>query len=168
VNDVYQKTGNIIVRARYIESQLKVETGSKAQGLHEVVSGMVIGDDVQPEIIKKIRFVASVRNSAAHDTDFDVTPEKVSAFNAACDEIEAFFAWPGHDVVKADVSGYHNAFDGIYKETMEKVAQREDRTDFSTWPPKSPPSESPVQRNARKALRFGLELAVALFKPPYR
>ena len=168
MNDVYQKTGNIIVRARYIESQLKVETGSKAQGLHEVVSGMVVGDDVQPEIIKKIRFIASVRNSAAHDTDFDVTPEKVSAFNAACDEIEAFFAWPGHDVVKEDVSRYHKNFAELFQESLERAAQRENRTDFSTRPPKSPTSESPVKGNARKALRFGLELAVALFKPPYR
>lgn len=175
MEDVYLNTGKIIVRARYLESQLKAETGSKACGLHDVVSGMADSEGIATELIKKLRFVASVRNNAAHDVGFDITPENLSAFNAACDEIEAYFAWKGHDEDKGAFTtfgSFADMFDdkvpGDFAESLSRSRSRSSADYEPVKENKKFVPESSVKKNARKALHFGLELAILFFKSPHR
>lgn len=170
MEDVYLTTGKIIVRARYIESQLKADTGSKACGLHDVVSGMVDDEGIKSEVIKKLRFVASVRNNAAHDVKFDIAPEKMSAFSAACDEIETYFAWKGHGEDRDTVVTY-DSFAGIFDQMHRELEEALARSSANNEPVKENKTfvpESSVKKNARKAMHFGLELATLFFKSPYR
>lgn len=170
MEDVYLTTGKIIVRARYIESQLKADTGSKACGLHDVVSGMVDDEGIKSVVIKKLRFVASVRNNAAHDLNFDITPEKLGAFDAACDEIETYFDWKRHDEYVgyyATSSSLADLIDKAYGGFEAAQARSSDENEPVKEIKKVVP-ESAVKQNARKVLHFGLELATLFFKSPYR
>jgi hypothetical protein len=77
--------GNIIIRAQTIESLLEQHWGASGRGFHERVSSV---QHILPAIlVRALRVVATVRNSAAHPTNFsdETLP---SDFMQLCNELE--------------------------------------------------------------------------------
>lgn len=64
-----------------------METRFKAtgRGLHELTSS--ISRQLDPDTIKKLRFIASVRNSIVHDYGNDTLSDR-AGFERACEEVE--------------------------------------------------------------------------------
>jgi len=75
----------IIQRTKSIESTL-AQLGANGKGLHEKVSS--IESSLPSDLVKKIRFVASVRNKSVHDENYSVSADTLKGFVSACDEID--------------------------------------------------------------------------------
>ncbi len=75
----------IIDRAKRIESSL-VQMGAEGRGLHEKVTS--IESRLSSDLVKKIRFIASIRNQLLHDQNFDLSGDLESDFLLACDEAD--------------------------------------------------------------------------------
>lgn len=74
--------GHVIVAAGKLERMLK-EAGATAPGIHDSVSE--IEDILSDECVKKLRYIASVRNKLAHGEALS-EPLDMAAFDAACSE----------------------------------------------------------------------------------
>lgn len=79
----------VIDRCKKIESAL-VYLGAEGRGLHSKLSSLDLSID--DRIKKKIRFVATIRNKALHDANFDVNSEVMREYTQACDEIDEYLS----------------------------------------------------------------------------
>src|SRR6478672_5344497 len=75
-----------ITRVKGLESLLEQALGATGKGLHEKVTS-VQGKLPQP-LVKKLRFVATVRNKIVHETSYQQIDDR-DGFVRACDEAEA-------------------------------------------------------------------------------
>ena len=76
-------TGHVIVAAGKLERMLK-EAGATAAGIHDSVSE--IENKLSPECVKKLRYIASVRNKLAHGESLS-EPLDLEVFDTACNEV---------------------------------------------------------------------------------
>lgn len=73
--------GEIVERSKNLEAMLK-KLGAEGRGMHELISS--IQEKLELELIKKLRFIATLRNQAIHEPEFDID----SDFDAFCDACE--------------------------------------------------------------------------------
>ncbi|MDD5729377.1 MAG: hypothetical protein PHV59_12515 [Victivallales bacterium] len=76
--------GEIVERSKQLEALLK-KLGAEGRGLHEQTSG--IQDKLGEKLSGDLRFIATIRNKAVHEPEFDIAAD-IDAFHAACDEAE--------------------------------------------------------------------------------
>jgi hypothetical protein len=75
----------VIKRAKKIESLL-TNLGAEGRGLHQKVTS--IEDDLPSHLIKRIRYIATRRNQAMHESEVEITSSFLADFQSACDEAE--------------------------------------------------------------------------------
>lgn len=83
----------VIKRCKKIESAL-VDLGAEGKGLHAKLSSLE--SSIEDSIKKKIRYVATIRNKALHDANFDVNAEVMREYTQACDEIDEYLLMMQH------------------------------------------------------------------------
>jgi hypothetical protein len=74
-----------ITRVKALESLLE-QLGATGKGLHEKVTS--VQDKLPLPLVKKLRFVATVRNKIVHESDYQQIDDR-AGFLRACDEAEA-------------------------------------------------------------------------------
>jgi hypothetical protein len=74
-----------VTRAKSLEALLE-QLGAAGKGLHEKVSSLE--SKLAPALVKKLRFVATVRNRIVHDSEYATIDDR-DGFVRACDEAEA-------------------------------------------------------------------------------
>src|SRR6188472_2423172 len=74
-----------ITRVKSLESLLE-HIGATGKGLHEKVTS--VQDRLSPALVKKLRFVATIRNKIVHESDYQQIDDR-DGFLRACDEAEA-------------------------------------------------------------------------------
>ena len=75
-----------ITRVKALESLLEQALGATGKGLHEKVTS--VQDKLPPALVKKLRFVATVRNKIVHESAYQQIDDR-DGFLRACDEAEA-------------------------------------------------------------------------------
>ncbi|MBA4188962.1 MAG: DUF4145 domain-containing protein [Planctomycetaceae bacterium] len=75
-----------ITRTKSLESFLEQALGATGKGLHEKVSS--VQDRLQPALVKKLRFIATVRNKIVHEANYEKIDDR-ARFIKACDEADA-------------------------------------------------------------------------------
>lgn len=75
-----------ISRVKALESLLEQALGATGKGLHEKVSS--VQDRLPQPLVKKLRFVATVRNKIVHESDYQQIDDR-AGFERACAEAEA-------------------------------------------------------------------------------
>jgi hypothetical protein len=75
-----------VTRTKALESLLEQTLGATGKGLHEKVSS--VQAKLSPALVKKLRFVATVRNKIVHESDYAKIDDR-DGFVRACDEAEA-------------------------------------------------------------------------------
>lgn len=75
-----------ITRVKALESLLEGALGATGKGLHEKVSS--VQDRLPQPLVRKLRFVATVRNKIVHESDYTQIDDR-AGFVRACDEAEA-------------------------------------------------------------------------------
>ena len=75
-----------ITRTKALESLLEQALGATGKGLHEKVTS--VQDRLPPPLVKKLRFVATVRNKIVHESAYTQIDGR-ERFVLACDEAEA-------------------------------------------------------------------------------
>ncbi|MBM3981729.1 MAG: hypothetical protein FJ304_15930 [Planctomycetes bacterium] len=74
-----------ITRVKALESLLEGALGATGKGLHEKVSS--VQDRLPQPLVRKLRFVATVRNKIVHESDYTQIDDR-AGFVRACDEAE--------------------------------------------------------------------------------
>src|SRR3954466_10861931 len=74
-----------ITRTKALESLLEAGLGATGRGLHEKVSS--VQDRLPPPLVRKLRYVATVRNKIVHEANYTAIDDR-SGFVRACDEAE--------------------------------------------------------------------------------
>jgi hypothetical protein len=77
----------VVNRTKKIESLL-ARMGAEGRGLHEKVT--CIEEKLEAQEIKRIRFIASIRNKALHDDGFELTQDILNNFTEACDATDSY------------------------------------------------------------------------------
>mgnify|MGYP000042660725 CR=1 FL=1 len=75
-----------ITRCKSLEAFLEQSLGATGKGLHEKVSS--VQGRLQPDLVKKLRFIATVRNRIVHESDYQKIDDR-AAFLRACDDADA-------------------------------------------------------------------------------
>ena len=75
-----------VTRTKALESLLEQALGATGKGLHEKVSS--VQDRLAPALVKRMRFVATVRNKIVHESNYQQIDDR-TGFIRACDEAEA-------------------------------------------------------------------------------
>jgi hypothetical protein len=75
-----------ITRTKALETLLEGALGATGKGLHEKVTS--VEDRLPPPLVKKLRFVATVRNKIVHEASYQKLDDR-DGFVRACDEAEA-------------------------------------------------------------------------------
>lgn len=75
-----------VTRAKALESLLEQVLGATGKGLHEKVTS--VQDRIPPPLVKKLRFVATVRNKIVHEPTYQRIDDR-PGFARACDDAEA-------------------------------------------------------------------------------
>jgi hypothetical protein len=75
-----------VTRCKTLEALLEQSLGATGKGLHEKVSS--VQDRLQPDLVKKLRFIATVRNKIVHESSYQKIDDR-ARFQKACDEAEA-------------------------------------------------------------------------------
>jgi hypothetical protein len=75
-----------ITRVKALEALLEQALGATGKGLHEKVTS--VQDRLAPPLVKKLRFIATVRNKIVHEADYQQIDDR-DGFVRACDEAEA-------------------------------------------------------------------------------
>ena len=70
----------VIKASKELEYYLDTEFGAHGKGLHEKINS--VQKDLPGEIVKKMRYLATIRNKLIHERGFDAIPDR-SAFIAA-------------------------------------------------------------------------------------
>ncbi len=76
--------GEIVERSKKLEAMLK-NLDAEGRGMHELISS--VQNKFDAELNKKLRFIATIRNNAIHDTEFNIN-DNIERFHSACDEAE--------------------------------------------------------------------------------
>ncbi|MEA1990472.1 MAG: hypothetical protein U9N57_14870 [Pseudomonadota bacterium] len=79
----------VVGRTKKIESLL-VSVGAEGRGLHEKLTS--VEDKLEAQKIKRIRFIASIRNKSVHDYDFSLTENDYRNFIEACDDVDLYLS----------------------------------------------------------------------------
>jgi hypothetical protein len=74
-----------ITRTKALEALLEAGLGATGKGLHEKVSS--VQASLPPPLVKKLRFVATIRNKIVHESDYQKMDDR-PAFERVCDEAE--------------------------------------------------------------------------------
>lgn len=82
--EMEQLTGHVVVAAGSIEQQLK-KLGATGIGLHDAADELA--DTLSDECIKKIRFIASIRNKLAHGSELSA-PVDIEYFDQVVNEVQ--------------------------------------------------------------------------------
>ncbi len=75
-----------VTRTKSLESFLEQALGATGKGLHEKVSS--VQDRLQPALVRKLRFIATIRNKIVHESSYEKIDDR-GAFIRACDEVDA-------------------------------------------------------------------------------
>jgi hypothetical protein len=75
-----------ISRVKVLEVLLEQALGATGKGLHEKVTS--VQDRLAPPLVRKLRFVATIRNKIVHESDYTQIDDR-AGFIRACDEAEA-------------------------------------------------------------------------------
>lgn len=75
-----------VTRTKALESLLEQALGATGKGLHEKVTS--VQARLSPGLVKKLRFVATVRNKIVHESHYTHIDDR-PGFVRACDEAEA-------------------------------------------------------------------------------
>jgi hypothetical protein len=75
-----------ITRVKALESLLEQAFAATGKGLHEKVTS--VENRLPPTLVKKLRFVATVRNKIVHESNYQQIDDR-AGFLRACDEAEA-------------------------------------------------------------------------------
>jgi hypothetical protein len=75
-----------ITRVKALESVLEQALGATGKGLHEKVTS--VQDRLPPPLVKKLRFLATVRNKIVHESNYQQIDDR-AGFLRACDEAGA-------------------------------------------------------------------------------
>ncbi len=74
--------GEIVERSKKLEAMLK-KLEAEGRGMHELISS--VEEKLEPELKKKLRFIATIRNQAIHEPEVDIDSD-FEAFCSACGE----------------------------------------------------------------------------------
>src|SRR4051794_21094584 len=74
-----------ITRVKALESLLEQALGATGKGLHEKVTS--VQAKLPPALVKRLRFIASVRNKLMHEASYQAIDDR-EGFVRACDEAE--------------------------------------------------------------------------------
>jgi hypothetical protein len=75
----------VIRRSKQLESLLEEGFGATGRGLHEKVTS--VEGKLPPPLVKKLRFIATVRNKLVHDAKLDRLDDR-KGFERACNDAE--------------------------------------------------------------------------------
>lgn len=75
-----------VTRTKALEALLEQALGATGKGLHEKVSS--VQAKLPPPLVRKLRFVATVRNKIVHESGYTRIDDR-PGFVRACDEAEA-------------------------------------------------------------------------------
>ncbi len=76
----------VVKHSKQIEANLR-KLGADGKGLHELITSL--DEQFEGALIKKLRFVASVRNAAIHEEGYELSEATLAGYVAACDEINS-------------------------------------------------------------------------------
>jgi hypothetical protein len=74
-----------IKRCKRLETLLEEDFGAAGRGLHEKVSS--VEHDLPDKLVRRLRFIASVRNKLVHEADVDRLEDRRD-YERTCDEVE--------------------------------------------------------------------------------
>jgi len=83
----------VIHSAKELEYLLETTFGATGRGLHEKISA--VEAQLPPALVKRMRFLATIRNRLVHERGFKAIPDRdgfVSAFDASVTELRALVA----------------------------------------------------------------------------
>ena len=75
----------VVRRCKRLERALRDEAGAEGRGLHALVTS--VQGELPADLVRKIRFVATVRNKLIHESGVDRLDDR-AGFVRACDQIE--------------------------------------------------------------------------------
>lgn len=75
-----------VTRTKALEALLEQALGATGKGLHEKVTS--VQDRLPQPLVKKLRFIATVRNKIVHEANYQQIDDR-AGFTRACDEAEA-------------------------------------------------------------------------------
>ena len=70
----------VIKSSKELEYYLELEFNAKGKGLHEKISS--VESDLPAHIVKKMRYLATIRNKLIHERGFDAIPDRSSFIQA--------------------------------------------------------------------------------------
>jgi hypothetical protein len=76
----------VISKCKKLEKMLESGLGATGKGLHEKVSS--IQDNLPPPLVKRLRYIASVRNKFIHESDSNRLDDP-NGYKEACSRAEA-------------------------------------------------------------------------------
>lgn len=74
----------VVKHSKQIEANLR-KLGADGKGLHELITSL--DEQFEGALVKKLRFVASVRNAAIHEEGYELSDSTLASYVAACNEI---------------------------------------------------------------------------------
>ena len=74
----------VVVRTRRIEALLRTQYHADGKGLHQLITSCE--ERLPHDVIAKLRYIATIRNKAVHEDDFELESQR--DFSATCDECE--------------------------------------------------------------------------------
>lgn len=74
----------VVIRTRKLERLLRVQYHADGKGLHQLITSCE--ERLPHDVIKKLRFIATVRNKTVHEDDYQLDDKK--GFSKACDQCE--------------------------------------------------------------------------------
>ncbi len=75
-----------VTRTKQLEALLEQALGATGKGLHEKVTS--VQDRLPPALVKKLRYIATVRNKIVHETAYQQIDDR-PGYIRACDEAAA-------------------------------------------------------------------------------
>src|SRR5690606_34437429 len=74
-------------RSKRLEGRLRRNFGVSGRGLHELIDAAKRKNALPNDLVRKLRFVATIRNRIVHDLDYTKIDDR-AGFIAACDAAE--------------------------------------------------------------------------------
>ena len=74
----------VVLRTRKLETLLREQYHAEGKGLHQLITSCE--ESLPHDVIKKLRYVATIRNKVVHEDDYRLDDRK--AFLAVCQECE--------------------------------------------------------------------------------
>ena len=92
-NGAHCDTELVIHSAKELEWLLESTFGATGKGLHEKITS--VESSLPPALVKRLRFLATIRNRLIHERGFTAIPDRagfIEAFDAAAAELRAIVA----------------------------------------------------------------------------